>query len=106
MRLEWFFTILFTAEYALRLISVRKPWRYATSFWGVVDLLGFLPTYLARLVPGSSVLLSGFTIDALHERLEPTQTIFGRQSPKNHRVSRRSDDAGRDPRLPNVYDRG
>jgi voltage-gated potassium channel len=56
MRLEWFFTILFTIEYMFRLISVRKPWRYATSFWGVVDLLGFLPTYLARFVPGSSVL--------------------------------------------------
>ncbi len=56
MRLEWFFTILFTVEYVLRLISVRKPWQYATSFWGIVDLLGFLPTYLGRLIPGSGIL--------------------------------------------------
>ena len=43
---EWFFTILFTIEYALRLYCVQKPFRYATSFWGIIDLLSFLPTYL------------------------------------------------------------
>lgn len=48
---EWVFTVLFTIEYALRLICVRRPWRYATSFFGVVDLLAILPTYLS-VMPG------------------------------------------------------
>lgn len=46
-------TGLFTIEYVLRLWSVRHPLRYATSFYGVVDLLAILPTYLAMLVPGA-----------------------------------------------------
>ena len=49
--LEWLFTLLFTAEYLARLVCVRHPWRYALSFYGVVDLLALLPTYLALLVP-------------------------------------------------------
>jgi voltage-gated potassium channel len=49
--LEWFFTIAFTLEYGARLACVRHPWRYACSFYGVIDLLALLPTYLALLVP-------------------------------------------------------
>jgi voltage-gated potassium channel len=49
--LEWFFTLLFTAEYIARLVCVRHPGRYARSFYGVIDLLAVLPTYLAVLVP-------------------------------------------------------
>ena len=44
---EWSFTVLFTVEYFLRLICVRKPMLYARSFYGIVDLLSILPTYLA-----------------------------------------------------------
>jgi len=47
---EWTFTVLFTIEYILRLICVRKPLLYARSFYGVVDLLSILPTYLALLL--------------------------------------------------------
>jgi voltage-gated potassium channel len=54
---EWAFTLLFTLEYALRLVSVRRPLRYAASFFGVVDLLAIVPTYLSLLVPGSHYLL-------------------------------------------------
>src|ERR687894_1151203 len=54
---EWAFTILFTVEYALRLVAVRRPLRYAASFFGVVDLLAIIPTYLSLLVPGSHYLL-------------------------------------------------
>lgn len=54
---EWFFTLLFTLEYAVRLICVRHPWRYVLSFYGVVDLLAVLPTYLALLVPEVGVLI-------------------------------------------------
>lgn len=56
MQAEWSFTILFTLEYLVRLSAVRKPWLYAKSFWGIVDLLGFLPTYVGLLIPGSGVL--------------------------------------------------
>ena len=55
---EWFFTILFTIEYILRLMSVRQPLRYATSFFGLVDLLAILPTYISLLLPGSQYLLT------------------------------------------------
>lgn len=54
---EWFFTILFTVEYVLRLLSVGRPMRYATSFFGVVDLLAVVPTYLSLFFPGSQYLL-------------------------------------------------
>ena len=57
MLAEWFFTLVFTLEYAARLICVRRPWRYALSFYGVVDLLAVLPTYLALLVPEVGVLI-------------------------------------------------
>jgi voltage-gated potassium channel len=55
--LEWVFTLLFTVEYAARLACVRHPWRYATSFFGIVDLLAVLPTYLALLFPEAHALL-------------------------------------------------
>jgi len=49
--MEWFFTLLFTAEYVLRLLCVRYPLRYVTSAFGLVDLLAIAPTYLALLFP-------------------------------------------------------
>jgi len=49
--IEWFFTVLFTVEYLARLVSVDRPLRYARSFFGVVDLIAVLPTYLALFVP-------------------------------------------------------
>jgi len=52
--IEWFFTIIFTIEYILRLYSVRYTWRYAGSFYGIVDLLAIVPTYLTLLIPGST----------------------------------------------------
>jgi voltage-gated potassium channel len=57
LRIEWFFTILFTIEYILRLISIRRPMAYALSFYGLVDLLAILPTYLGLLLPGGHYLL-------------------------------------------------
>lgn len=57
LSLEWFFTLLFTAEYLLRIWLVRKPLRYACSFYGVVDLLSCLPTYLTLLGFGVQSLL-------------------------------------------------
>ena len=55
--LEWFFTAVFTLEYVVRLMVVAQPTRYARSFFGVVDLLAVLPTYLSLFVAGSQYLL-------------------------------------------------
>jgi voltage-gated potassium channel len=55
--IEWAITILFTVEYVLRLVTVSRPLRYATSFYGIVDLAAVVPTYLSLLVPSSHYLL-------------------------------------------------
>jgi voltage-gated potassium channel len=55
--LEWGFTILFTIEYILRLVSVGRPLRYARSWYGVIDLIAVLPTYLSLILPGAHNLL-------------------------------------------------
>ena len=54
---EWFFTVLFTIEYLLRLNCVGRPLAYATSFYGIVDLMAVLPTYLSIFFPGTQYLL-------------------------------------------------
>ena len=56
-RIEWGFTIIFSIEYIARLVCVRHPLRYAKSFYGIIDLLAVLPTYLAAMVPGLHSLL-------------------------------------------------
>lgn len=53
MAAEWFFTILFSIEYFLRLVSVRSPLKYATSFYGVVDFIAIIPTYLSLVFPAT-----------------------------------------------------
>lgn len=55
--LEWGFTALFTVEYAARIVCVQRPWRYATGFYGVIDLLAVLPSYFSLLMPGTELLL-------------------------------------------------
>lgn len=52
LTLEWVFTIFFTVEYFLRIYSVYKPKYYIFSFFGIVDLLSILPSYLALIFPG------------------------------------------------------
>ncbi|MFU8820546.1 MAG: ion transporter [Gammaproteobacteria bacterium] len=55
--IEWGFTILFTIEYGLRLYCVRNRARYAKSFFGVVDLLSVLPTYLGLILTGTAPMM-------------------------------------------------
>lgn len=55
--LEWFFTIVFSIEYLLRIYSAKEPSKYIFSFFGIVDLLSVLPTYLALLFPELNVLI-------------------------------------------------
>ena len=54
---EWVFTVLFTLEYAGRLASVESKRRYALSFFGIIDLLAIIPTYLSLLLPGTRFLV-------------------------------------------------
>ena len=54
---EWGFTIFFTIEYALRLWCVKSPRMYATSFFGIIDVIAILPTYLALILPGAEFML-------------------------------------------------
>ena len=63
--LEWFFTGLFSAEYLMRLYAAKRRWRYATSFYGVVDLLAILPTYLALVFPELNALMTVRTLRLL-----------------------------------------
>ena len=55
--LEWLFTLLFTVEYVLRLSCIGRPLKYAGSFYGVVDLLSILPSYVSLLLPAGKYLL-------------------------------------------------
>ncbi|MBL4656316.1 MAG: ion transporter [Bacteroidia bacterium] len=55
--IEWFFTVLFTIEYVLRIISTGKPFKYILSFYGIVDFLATIPTYLGIFFTGTQSLL-------------------------------------------------
>ena len=54
---EWFFTICFTAEYALRIYSSHKPLKYTFSFYGLIDLVAFLPIYISLIFAGAQDLV-------------------------------------------------
>lgn len=54
---EWVFTILFTVEYATRIYISARPWRYVRSFFGIIDLLSVIPTYLGLFITGANFLL-------------------------------------------------
>ena len=54
---EWIFTSLFTLEYILRVYSTHKPWRYIFSFYGLIDLIAFLPSYLSLFFSGAQYLV-------------------------------------------------
>lgn len=54
---EWIFTALFTIEYILRLICIKRPWQYVTSFLGIIDLLAIIPSYLSIFFVGAQSLL-------------------------------------------------
>lgn len=57
-RIEWGITIFFTIEYILRIVSVRKPWRYIFSFYGIIDLISTIPLYLSYVIAGSHLLVT------------------------------------------------
>ncbi len=92
--IEWFFTFLFTLEYLLRLICVRKPWLYCRSFFGIVDFLSIIPTYLSFLIPGIKYmlivrvfrLLRVFRILKLSEYMGEAQVLLRALSKSRHKI--------------------
>lgn len=58
LTLEWIVTIFFTIEYIARIVSIRKPFRYIFSFYGIIDFVSTIPLYLSYLVAGSQVFLA------------------------------------------------
>ena len=52
---EWIFTIMFTIEYSMRIYCIKRPLSYVFSFYGIIDLLSVIPTYLSVLIPGTEV---------------------------------------------------
>ncbi len=54
---EWAITIIFTIEYTMRIIIVKKPFRYIFSFYGIIDFLSVIPTYLSLIIIGSQSLV-------------------------------------------------
>ena len=81
---EWTFTILFTVEYIARLLCVRRPLRYVWSFYGIIDLFAFLPTYINLFIPAAKYLLTIrvlrllriFRILKLSEFMEESDTLM------------------------------
>lgn len=55
--MEWSITLIFTLEYIVRIAIVRKPWKYIFSFYGIIDFLSILPTYLSLILVGSQSLV-------------------------------------------------
>lgn len=55
---EWIVTILFSLEYIARIITVRKPWKYIFSFYGIIDFLSTIPMYLSFILAGSHALVA------------------------------------------------
>ena len=55
--IEWIFTILFTIEYCLRIYSIKRPILYIKSFFGIIDLLSIIPTYISIFLPASRYLI-------------------------------------------------
>jgi len=58
LTIEWFITIFFTIEYIARVISIKKPFKYIFSFYGIIDLISTIPLYLSLIFAGTQVFLA------------------------------------------------
>ena len=93
--LEWVFTLVFTVEYLLRLLVVSHPLRYARSFFGIVDLLSIVPSFLGLLVSGAHVflvvrglrLMRIFRVLKLGEYLQESELLWSALSAARRKIS-------------------
>ena len=91
---EWIFTIVFTLEYGLRIWVVRDRWKYVGSFYGVVDLVSILPTYLELLLAGTHYLmvvrslrlLRMFRVLKMAEHLGEASTLLNALRGARHKI--------------------
>lgn len=58
LSLEWVITIFFTIEYIARIVSIKKPFKYIFSFYGIIDFVSTIPLYISYIFAGSQVLLA------------------------------------------------
>jgi voltage-gated potassium channel len=56
VKIDWIFTILFTIEYCLRIFCIHRPIKYIFSFYGLIDLMSIVPSYISLFIPGSHCL--------------------------------------------------
>jgi len=92
---EWFFTILFTVEYVLRVYSVKHPLKYIFSFFGIIDLLSVLPTYLSIFIAGTQYLmvirtvrlLRIFRIFKLARHLNEARVLYAALRSARHKIT-------------------
>ena len=94
--IEWVMTVLFTIEYALRLYCVRKPMSYARSFYGVVDIVSILPTYLSLFFSGAPLIkkLPYYASLSRTYRFSEKNTPRRRRNPAGRRCGRHQNTPG------------
>ena len=93
--IEWAFTILFSIEYLARLAVVPRPLRYAVSFFGLVDLVAILPTYLSLFLPGGQALLTvralrilrTFRVLKLAQHVEEAGVLWSALRASRHKIT-------------------
>lgn len=93
--IEWTLTLLFTVEYFLRIISIKKPFAYIFSFYGLIDLLSVIPTYISLFITGthslavirSIRLLRVFRILKLSHFLKEAQVLTTALSKSKYKIS-------------------
>ncbi len=74
---EWTFTIMFTVEYILRIYSIRRSFSYIFSFFGVIDFLAIIPSYLSLFLPGTEVFAVIRVLRVLHFSGIETRPVYG-----------------------------
>jgi hypothetical protein len=86
--IEWFFTILFTIEYIARIITVNKPIKYIFSFFGLVDLLSILPSFIGLVFTNTHSLpdadIQSFEAIWFFESSQGVARCAGDQQTKDH----------------------
>ena len=93
---EWLLTILFSIEYIARLSCAKRPLRYALSFWGVIDVLSILPSYVGLLIPDGQTesfmmlrsirLLRAFRVLKIWRMVDDADDLYGAVARAKHKI--------------------
>lgn len=95
-QMEWLLTILFSIEYIARLSCARRPLRYALSFWGIIDVLSILPSYIGLLIPEGQAesfmmlrsirLLRAFRVLKIWRMVDDAEDLYGAVARAKHKI--------------------